>query len=67
MFVIVCSGSLSLVKNRLPLFLINEVVESLLLPRLPYAFVLAGMQKKWVRDVLEEKIRYYGRRMKYYM
>ena len=60
MFVIVCSGSLSLV-------LINEVVESLLLPRLPYAFVLAGMQKNWVRDVLEEKIRYYGRRMKYYM
>ena len=29
--------------------------------------VLAGMQKNWVRDVLEEKIRYYGRRMKYYM
>ena len=67
MFVIVCSGSLSLVKNRWPLFLINEVVESLLLLRLPYAFVLAGMQKNWVRDVLEEKIRYYGRRMKYYM
>ncbi|EDN85684.1 hypothetical protein PARMER_02767 [Parabacteroides merdae ATCC 43184] len=34
---------------------------------MPYAFVLAGMQKNWVRDVLEEKIRYYGRRMKYYM
>ena len=31
---------------------------------LPYAFVLAGMQKNWVRDMLEEKIRYYGRRMK---
>ena len=67
MFVIVCSGSLSLVKNMFPLFLIISLVESLLLPRLPYAFVLAGMQKNWVRDVLEEKIRYYGRRMKYYM